>query len=59
MSLTAADLKTQMQFTFTQKIREFEHGTDMRVVGIKIKRDECGEIESLTIKAEMRDSGDE
>jgi hypothetical protein len=53
MELSAADLKRQMQFTWTQHIREFEQATGMQVVGIKIKRDEWGKIESLTIKAEM------
>jgi hypothetical protein len=55
MELSAADLKRQMQFTWTQHIREFEQATGMQVVGIKIKRDEWGKIESLTIKAEMTD----
>jgi hypothetical protein len=55
MQLSAADLKKQMQFQFTQIIREFEQATDMQVVGMKIKRDEFGKIESLVIKAEMAD----
>lgn len=59
MKLNAADLKSQMQFGFTQQIREFEAATDMKVVGMKIKRDEWGKIESTTIKAEMADPDDE
>jgi hypothetical protein len=56
MQLSATDLKRQMQFQFTQIIREFEQATDMQVMGIKIKRNEFGKIESLTIKAEMTDN---
>ena len=57
MALSAADLKSQMQFTFTQLIREFEAATGMRVTGMKINRDEsiAENIESVVIKAEMRD----
>lgn len=55
MKLSAADLKRQMQFQFTQIIREFEQATDMQVVGMKINRDEWRKIESVTIKAEMAD----
>lgn len=58
MQLSASDLKRQMQFQFTQIIREFEAATDMQVVGMKIKRDEWGKIESVIIKAEMADPDD-
>lgn len=56
MALTAADMRNQMQFGWAQNIREFEQATDMQVVGIKIKRDEFGKIDSLTIKVEMPDN---
>ena len=56
MTLTVADMRNQMQFGWAQNIREFEQATDMQVVGIKIKRDEFGKIESLTIKVEMPDN---
>ena len=57
MALTPADMKSQIQFTFAQMIREFEQATGMRVVGMKIKRDEsiAENVESVVIKAEMRD----
>ena len=55
MSLSALDLKKQMQFTWAQQVREFEQATGLQVVGIKIKRDEFGKIESLSIKAETVD----
>ena len=56
MALTPADMRNQMQFGWAQNIREFEQSTDMQVVGIKIKRDEYGKIDSLTIKVEMPDN---
>ena len=59
MPLTPADLKRQMQFQFTQVIREFEQATGMQVVGMKIKRDDWDKIESLAIKVEMPDNEDE
>ena len=59
MALSASDRKSQLQFMWTQHIREFEQDTDMRVIGIKLKRDEFGNIESTIIKAEMKDDDDE
>ena len=55
MSLSALDMKKQLQFTWAQQVREFEQATGMQITGIKIKRDEFGKIESLSIKAETVD----
>ena len=55
MALSPTDMRKQLQFMWTQHIREFEQATDMQVVGIKIKRDEWDKIESLVIKAETPD----